>query len=401
MRLLKYTLLICASLSIMCTAVISPALPMMKRTFVDIHNAEFMVKLAATIPNMFIAIFSPIFGILVAKVKAKRFMLSFAIIYILSGTATYLLADLKAIIISRAILGVALSALMTCALEYISQNFSGYERNKILASQTTVMSIGSIVFTILSGILCDINWRYAFLLYATGIILIPMIIIAIRQGATYYNEKTETVNAEIAVSVFARKFGNKLPALICFIGFLNMIFFYMIPIQIPFTLSKIDPSISGKAISWMITIEVVVSAFFATKYKRLKKNRTFESMCTLSIALMSLSYLCLSYCRSYEAIFCCVAFYGIGMGLIMPNNIVWLVNAVRGKYRGFWIGTLTTGIYLGKFSSPIILKPIIEYFGIFKCYRVVSVAMLFMAIILTFLADGLGKKKSEDRHQVI
>ncbi|QED23540.1 MFS transporter [Candidatus Deianiraea vastatrix] len=391
LRAVKYILLICASLSLMCTAIISPALPMMKKEFSSYHNAEILVKLAATVPNMLIAIFSPIFGFLIGRLTHKRIFLGvFLVIYVISGVATYFLKDLHYIIFTRALLGISISAIMTCGLELISHYFTGHERNKVLAAQTTVMSLGSIVFTMLSGYLCDINWRLAFLLYLTGIAIIPLITIYLRRPDDIQHNMQASQDT-IKASSFGKIFGEKLPLLICIIGFANMVFFYMIPIQVPFLLKAIEPNISGKMISFVITMEVVISAFFVTKYKRLKKNRSFESMFAMSFCVMSLSYFAMSYSNSYTSVLLCVALYGLGMALMMPNNIIWIVNSVSGKNRAMWIGFLTSGMYLGKFISPLLIAPLISYVGMFKSYRVIAVIMLFIAILVSFITDGIKK----------
>ena len=344
------------------------------------------------------------FCIFKALVKAMNVMRNynegrfFVVIYTISGVSTAFLDNLYYIITTRAILGISLAALMTCGLELISQYFCGHERNKVLASQTTVMSLGSIVFTLVSGYLCDINWRYAFMLYFTGLALLPFVIIFLQDSQSGEKNGNNAINIDTNVGYFGKIFGERLPMLICIIAFVNMICFYMIPIQIPFVLKKINPDISGKMISLVITVEVIISAFFATKYKRLKKNRTFESIFAISFAIMAIAYFGLSYSKSYNAILFFVAFYGLGMALIMPNNIIWIINSVNNKNRAMWIGLMTTGIYLGKFVSPIILIPIIENFGMLKSYRVVAVLMLFVAIFVSFIAGGIQTTKHFKPH---
>lgn len=385
----KYSLLCCASLSIMCTAIISPALTMIKAEFRYYPNAEMLVKLAATAPNIFIAIFSPLFGLIPSRFSKKYILAISLLLYAVSGTSVYFLGDLRLIIITRCFLGIFLAGLLTVSLELISSTFSGHERNKILAAQTTVMSIGSIVFTLLSGILSDINWRYSFLLYASVIIILPLILI--------YVDKFSLKNIDVhdkntPLTGFAKIFGNNLPFMICLISLINMMCFYMIPIQIPFLLKQLNSQITAKAISIVITAEVVSSAIFATKYKRIKKNRSFESICAVSFGIMSIAYIMMSYAKTYNSILLCSAIYGIGMALMMPNNAVWMVHSSY-KNRGFWLGMLTTAIYSGKFLSPVITDIIMRYCDIATSYRFIAVFMLFLGIIVSTFGGGIRRLK--------
>lgn len=375
----------------MCTAVISPALPMMKIEFANIDNAAVLLRTCATMPNIFIAIFSPIFGIIFSKLEKRRLFLAvFFIIYTISGSSVYFLENINQIIFARAILGISISAIMTCGLDLISRYFSGYERSKVLASQTLVMSIGSIFFTILSGYLADFGWRYAFLLYLTGIVMLVLTWIFIKDDVSNYNSKEANArdDANLDSGKFAKMFGQGLPMVICLIGFINMVFFYMIPIQIPFLLKQINPEINGKMISYIITFEVVTSSFFALKYKRIKKNHSFESIFVLAFAIMSISHIGIGYSTKYWHIMLFSGIYGIGMAFIMSNNIVWLVNSVKSGTRGFWIGIMTSAIYLGKFVSPILLYPLVEVVGLSKSYVFAGVSMIFIAAFVLFITDG-------------
>ena len=139
-------------------------------------------------------------------------------------------------------------------------------------------------------------------------------------------------------------------------------------------------------ISYIITFEVVTSSFFALKYKRIKKNHSFESIFVLAFAIMSISHIGIGYSAKYWHIMLFSGIYGIGMAFIMSNNIVWLVNSVKSGTRGFWIGIMTSAIYLGKFTSPILLYPLVEVVGLSKSYVFAGVSMIFIAAFVTSLS---------------
>jgi MFS family permease len=71
--LLKATILLTSSLSVLCTGVVSPALPTIGRHFADVPNISLMVKMMVTIPNFFIGIFAPFFGYLAKYLPKKRY----------------------------------------------------------------------------------------------------------------------------------------------------------------------------------------------------------------------------------------------------------------------------------------------------------------------------------------
>ena len=69
-NIIKATLLLLSSLSTMCTGVVSPALPIIQRAL-EAEGATdigLIVKMMVVVPNVFIAIFAPIFGYVVPKI---------------------------------------------------------------------------------------------------------------------------------------------------------------------------------------------------------------------------------------------------------------------------------------------------------------------------------------------
>jgi MFS family permease len=383
--LLTFILLTSTSLSILCTSVISPALPILKSHFSHIENIDILIKIAVTIPNIFIAIFSPIFGIFLVRFNAKIVMCIFLAIYSLCGAYGYFANDLHSLMVSRAMLGISIAATMTIGTDLITRFFHSHQRNHIIALQTTIMSIGTATFTILGGILADINWRYTFLLYLVALVIIPILLpMQDKRFSPYKMKKEDMEEDDIEHSNF------KICLFICIISFVNMAAFFMIAIQIPFLLKSIYPHMSAKAISLTMFCEVVVCAFVAAKYKRVKKNRSFESMCTMALGLMSISYLCISCTTNYYFILAFLGLYGIGMGFMMPNNSIWILRHSSYQKKAFFIGILTTSIYLGKFLSPVISAPIVAHYGMSGSFRVVAFILLFMSVFVGFIAEGLN-----------
>jgi hypothetical protein len=60
--LIKITLLLASTLTVMAGATIAPSLPAMQDHFSEIANSQFLVKLILTIPALFIALGSPLAG---------------------------------------------------------------------------------------------------------------------------------------------------------------------------------------------------------------------------------------------------------------------------------------------------------------------------------------------------
>lgn len=61
------TILVGGTTTILAATIISPILPEMTTVFADVPNVDFLVKLALTLPALFIAISAPFVGFLLDK----------------------------------------------------------------------------------------------------------------------------------------------------------------------------------------------------------------------------------------------------------------------------------------------------------------------------------------------
>src|SRR5690348_17025398 len=110
---IKLTLLLVSSLTIMSVITISPALPQMAAAFSGVQNAAFLVKMVLTIPALMIAVCSPVAGRLIDRHGRLKILRLSLVLYAIAGTSGFYLDNLYAILISRAILGIAVGMSMT------------------------------------------------------------------------------------------------------------------------------------------------------------------------------------------------------------------------------------------------------------------------------------------------
>ena len=97
-------ILLGSTMSVMAGASIAPALPEMTDYFSEVENAEILVKIMLTIPSLFIALFSPVAGIILDKYGRRLPLLLSTILYGIAGTSGFYLDNLYLILLGRAIL---------------------------------------------------------------------------------------------------------------------------------------------------------------------------------------------------------------------------------------------------------------------------------------------------------
>jgi len=378
---LKLTLLLVSSLTIMSIITISPALPQMAKVFSDVKGAEFLVKLVLTLPALMIALFSPIAGRLIDRYGRLRILWMSLVLYAISGAAGYFLDNLYHILISRAVLGIAVGMSMTIVITLIADYFEGMERQKFVGIQVAFMSLGGILFIGLGGILSDINWKYPFLIYLFSLMVLPLSIMFLEEPAPAENKAQVKLNL-------------KAPPIIWLL-FINTMFawiiFFFIPVQIPFHLKGIGferNSLIGAAIA----TSTAFSAISSLSYSKIKGRLSFLSIFSIGYLLMAAGFICIAFSNTYRLVVIAMMLSGLGMGMMIPNTNMWVMKITPPQIRGKEIGKLTTFWFLGQFLSPIIIFPLLNILSLSSTFMLAAGFLLLMSMgFLIFHFSKFGK----------
>lgn len=94
--------------------------------------------------------------------------------------APHRLADLFLLLVTRALLGIAVGGVMTVVSATITDWFDGPRRASFLGLQQAFASLGGVVFLPLAGALATIGWRVLFWLYGLAAVVALFAILAVR-----------------------------------------------------------------------------------------------------------------------------------------------------------------------------------------------------------------------------
>lgn len=356
-------------MTVMAGATIAPSLPEMSKAFPDNPSAEALVKLVLTIPGLFIALTSPISGWIIDKYGRIKLLVAMLLLYAIAGASGLFLNTLWEIIVSRALLGVAVGGIMTTAVALIGDYYEGQERQKFLGIQAGIMALSGTIFISLGGTLADIGWRYPFAIYLLALLAAPMASLFLKEPK---REETSTKGGKVEIP--------KLAWTIYFISFLGMLVFYLMPVQIPFlmqTFSGISNTQTGLAIS----IVMLVGGIMSFQYPKLKTRLTHYQIYGILFLFMGIGYYLISTATSYWSTIPGLFISGLGAGLLMPNSNLCLVSMASSENRGKVLGMLTTFIFIGQFASPIFFQPLVDATSIRLGFAYLGIAMIIVAVI--------------------
>ncbi len=358
---------------------ISASLPDMARTFAGIEHSKLLVKLSLSFPALFIAISASIGGMLIDRL-GRLGLLGFSLaLYAIAGTSGYWLDNIYHILAGRALLGICVGLSMTIVTTLIADYYEGRERQNFAGLQIAVMSLAGILFISLGGILADINWRIPFLLYGASLLILPASLIYLKEPQIKSGEQAELRNVKSPSVIW-----------LVFINVMIMwILFFIIPIQIPFYLKSIGVE-KNALIGIAIAISTLFSAVSSFSFAKIKDRLNFKQIFGLGYFLMALAYLIIALGASYEMVLLGMVLAGLGMGVMIPNANVWVMQLAPPEIRGREIGRLTTFWFMGQFLSPIILLPFLEYISQPQLFGLL--AILIVGLCIAFIVwDRLNR----------
>ncbi|MCX4028566.1 MFS transporter [Endozoicomonas sp. SM1973] len=379
-RLRNITLLLTCTMTVMSGATIAPALPDMQMHFQHMENAEFLVKLVLTIPAIFIAIFAPLVGWLLDHWKKKPVIILSVALYGLAGTSSYIFTDsLYAILAGRALLGIAVAGIMTSCTTLASDYFAATQLNKFMGLQAAFGGYGGVLFLLLGGFLADVNWTTPFLIYLTAFCILPAIIIYLYEPNTTGNtnpSNSSSLPSQDNTTSVAKGF-----IILCFfLAVAEVLVLYMVPTHFPFYLAAIEPvsnTQTGIAIATMLLTMSTVSM----GYQKVKRYLSFAQLHGLGLLLFGGGFLLLSIMESYAGAYYGLILSGIGLGLIRPNLMVWLMSSIPPHSKGKIIGGISSCFFIGQFLSPLLTEPLVKAVDFAQTFQIIGLVIITLALL--------------------
>lgn len=376
-------LLFCSMMTIMAGATISPSLPQMVHAFDGTPNAEVLVRLVITITSLAIALAATPVGALADRFGRRPLLIAGIALYVAAGTGGLWIDHLTTLLASRVLLGIAVAAIMTSTSALIGDYFDGEKRGRVLGWQGSAIGFGGVVFITLGGLLAQTGWRGPFWVYAIPLFLlvaVPMILHEPGRGPR--RAHGETADREPQGPRF----------MLYGAAYLVMAGFYAIPVQMPFLLAErghTDPQLAGMALGTVTLVSAVASLRFGAITRRLRPGLVVP----LATLTAGTGVLFAGLSPSLPITFAALALAGLGLGLTMPGMPSFLMRITPRARMGRVMGGFTTAIFLGQFSSPLLLQPVIRVGGI--AAGVASAAAFFAAAALVMRLIALRYRRDQ------
>ncbi|NUS78859.1 MAG: MFS transporter [Streptomyces sp.] len=343
-HLLRVTLLMAGScLPILGAVLIAPVLPKMQDHFASVPGAKALVPLALTVPALALALLAPFAGVIVDRLGRRRLLIVATVLYAVFGTAPLWLESLGAIIASRALVGVAEAAIMTCCTTLIGDYYSGQRRVRYLALQTMCASASATVFFVLGGAAGSAGWRVPFWVYAVSLVLAPLMASALPSTG---GEAVSVVQDD------RRPFPWRQLGSICALTFFGAMVFYTVPVEMSYLLDDLGVENSG-VIGLATAVASAATVGGAVAFARLK--RAPEPLLPGALAVCAAGFGVMSVAGNAPVLVVGAVINCVGTGMLLPALLTSAMSRLGFEDRGRGTGLWMAAFFGGEFVCPLVL----------------------------------------------
>jgi len=402
------TLLAASTLTVMAPTIVAPALPSIAREFASVPGADLLVPLVLTLPALVIAVTASGAGALVDRIGRRPVLVAGIVLYGAAGGTGLVAGSLTGLLAGRVGLGLAVAAALTSVTTLIADLYGGRERSRMLARQAAVMGASGTVFTIVSGLLAGVGWRWSFALYPVAWLLLPAVLRAVPEPprvGTGTLRRADVVPGPGTVSPVRRSAaaGDTAPAppgeretlgiVTVSIGLLALVqvVFYLLPVQLPFVLEEVfgrGPATTGL----FVAIPPLAYAVASLTSARFSAGRRRGTVVAVAFGVTGVGYLAVGLAPDLAVVAPGLLIGGAGLGLLVPNLVGWVAQAAPARLRGRLMGVMTSALFLGQFLSPVVWSPVVRLVGR-QAALTVAAAVLVGLAVLALLSDALRQRR--------
>lgn len=378
-----YSLIIASCMPALGAVLIAPVLPSMAKEFGSFPGVGVLIPLILTMPALMIAVTSSFAGMILDRLGRKKVLISAMFLYALLGTAPLWLDNLQAILVSRAGLGICEAFILTGCLTLTGEYFQGAEREKFIGYQAGISTLAATVFLLVGGLMGQFGWRMPFWLYGISLVIGAAMLFLIWEP----ERRAESVHK---VSTPWR-----LILVPCLVTLFGGLVFFTVVVHMPFVLTglgMVDPAAIGVASAVTAFAGAIASFGF-----RVVARFTVTRLLTTAFGVAGIGFIIVWIASTPTLAVIGASISNFGAGLMLPTLIAWMVGRVPRESLGAASGTLQTSLWIGQFSTSIVIGAVAALLGgrLDIALGILGLACLLAAVLIALLLRS-GSVRSPD-----
>ena len=359
-----------SSLTVLANATIAPSLPGLARTFAETPRIETLAGLMLSLPSLAVVLTAAAFGWAADWFDRRAVLVVAMLAYALGGASGALAQTMPQILAGRLLLGIGVAGTLTVATQLAADLWHGLNRARFMGWQGAAISATGIASVVSGGLLAELSWRAPFAIYfmALPIAVAAWAVLPRRTARPAPASASEAAGAPFPWAVLALTGG---------LMFLAMTFIFLAATRLPFLLEDIgvrSPGLIGLTLALMTAASFPTGLFYGRVLARLEP----WAIAALALTLMGTGFAIISQSHALPPVMLGIVVTGLGLGLIIPNQNVWLMAHVPETARGRASGLMTMLLFAGQFASPILsgaLLTAMDLHAVFAAFAAVIVAV--------------------------
>ncbi|HWQ74621.1 MAG TPA: MFS transporter [Syntrophomonas sp.] len=347
-RTLTKLAIICLSLTDCGTGATTAALPTISAGLPGVPFS--LIQWIASVPVLMIG-FAPTlcYAPLVRIMKKRSILYIGVILFMIGGLGpAWLNFNIYIILVQRAILGLGIGILTPMGIDLIYDFYKGHEQRTMIGFSGACIGLSGMLFTMIGGFLCQIDWTYTFYAYFAAVIFFAVAI-------AFLPEPEKRV--EPAADDNGPKVKAKLPGSVFFyiaVTFLNGMLFYIAVTNTAYVLVQdqiAEPTQIAMMFNALTASSILVGLFFGQMFKALRYH-----VLTIALALGGIGeYLCGT---TYSITVFTVGLALVGITLGGTTSALWakLGDLVHPSLVALSVSLGISAMNLGEFFQPAIFN---------------------------------------------
>ncbi len=377
-------LLTCSMLILMGGAAVTPGLPGMQAHFFEYSD---LTSFIITLPHLAVAIVGFLMGVLADRFGKVRMLILSLLIFIITGTGSYFLDNIYAILVLRFLLGFGLAGIVCTVTALIGCYYTGQQRVRMLGLQSAAMGVGVLILEVFGGALADMSWNAPFLVYLIAVPFLILVLLFLREPE---EESVESVNDNGAKN-------DTKTIVACYIAILvGMIVIFSIPTQMP-SYMELQLGVSATLMGLFLGFHGLGNATFSILHRRLSSMTSSMNLIVLSFLILTIALVLPEFVAESVAV-CVVTLIvsGFSVGLIVPSVSNSIVAASAPSNRGKIMGLYAVFLNIGQFAISIVAIPVLgfvddSYPMMFVFFAMISLVMAVVMFLVYHVKRPVAK----------
>ena len=338
-------------LTVMAGAAVAPALGIIRDHFASMP--DMLLQLIISLPALLIIVTNLFFPWLCSRFKTRTLALSGLVLYVVAGAGCFFVDNLTLLLVLRALLGVSVGVMMPLSTGLLAYYYPPERQASLMGLSAAMNQMGGVVATLLAGLLANIGWNYAFLVYLLGLVAVVLVALFLpneRLGKSN-DSANRTLNSKPSTLNLIKRFHPSVVGM-----FLVMILFFIYPTRFAIS-AHAGTSLSNTAITLVMVGLDVVAFLIGLVFGRMMQRFRYAMKYIPPVGFI-VGYLFLSLGSSLPLLLLGSAFIGIANGIGVPylNTIA---SMKAGKEAASTVmPLLSIALYLGQFLSPLLVTPL-------------------------------------------